>query len=156
VDCISFPAGPEHPLLERLELAFDLQSRTLSRGGRSRHLAPRESELLATLLQAEAGRVVSRIDLLDAVWGQEEVCEDALTVIVSRLRRHFQQLGVDHTVIETVPRRGYRLGGYETAAGGWRDARRDGRLGRTLGLASLVLSALAVSLSCLALLMAMG
>jgi hypothetical protein len=156
VDDVSSLAGREHPLLGRLELAFDPQSRTLARGGRRRHLAPRESEVLAALLRAEAGRVIARNELLDAVWGPGDVCEDALTVIISRLRRHFQRLGIDEPVIETVPRRGYRMGECENAAGGWREARRDGRLGRTLGLASLVLSALAVSVSCLALLVAMG
>lgn len=145
-----------HPLLRRMEIVFDPDSRTLERGGRSRHLAPRESEVLATLLRSEPGQVIPRNDLLDAVWGDGEVCEDALTVIVSRLRRHFARLGVEETVIETVPRRGYRLGEGAGAPGGWREARRDGRLGRTLGLAALVVSALALSLSGLALMLALA
>lgn len=150
------PLGrPGHPVLRRLEVGFDLESRTLERGGRCRHLAPRESEVLAALLRAEPGRVLGRNDLLDAVWGDGEVCEDALTVIVSRLRRHFAKLGVEGTVIETVPRRGYRLGEMEGEGSGRREARRDARLTRGLGVASLMLSSFALAVACIALLMAL-
>lgn len=144
----------EHPLLRRFQIDFDGDSRTLERGGRSRHLAPREAELLAALLQSKPGEVISRSELLDTIWGDGEVCEDALTVIVSRLRRHFDRLGIDEPVIETVPRRGYRLGDCGGSLGGLHEARRDGRLGRGLGLAALVISVLALAVSCIALLVA--
>jgi DNA-binding winged helix-turn-helix (wHTH) protein len=151
---VSF-SGPGHPLLERLEVVFDADSRTLERGGRRRHLAPREAGVLAALLRSEAGQVIPRSDLLDAVWGDGEVCEDALTVIVSRLRRHFDRLGIGEPVIETVPRRGYRLGQCRDETGGWREARRDGRLARSLGLSALVLSASALVIASLALVLAL-
>lgn len=139
-----------------LQIDFDVDSRTLERGGRSRHLAPREAELLAALLRSGPGAVIPREKLLDAIWGDGDVCEDALTVIVSRLRRHFARLGIDEPVIETVPRRGYRLGDCEGSLGGLRDARRDGRWGRNLGVAALAISVLALGVSCLALLLAFG
>lgn len=148
-------SGPGHPLLRRLEVVFDPESRSLQRGGRRRLLAPREAELLIALLGSEPGEVVRRNDLLEAIWGDGEVCEDALTVIVSRLRRHFGRLGVDEPVIQTVPRRGYRLGGFEGPASRWREARREGRMNRTLGLAAVAVSVLALAVSCLALLLAM-
>jgi hypothetical protein len=143
-----------HPLLERLGVVFDSDTRTLERCGRRRQLAPREAALLSVLLRSQAGAVIRRDDLLDAIWGNGDVCEDALTVIVSRLRRHFDRLGIDEPVIETVPRCGYRLGSCQGSSGGLREARRDGRLGRTLGLAALVVSALALAVSCLALVLA--
>ncbi|WP_376697287.1 winged helix-turn-helix domain-containing protein [Wenzhouxiangella sp. EGI_FJ10305] len=143
-------------MLSRLQIDFDVDSRTLERGGRSRHLAPREAELLAALLQSKPGEVISRNQLLDAIWGDGDVCEDALTVIVSRLRRHFDRLGIDEPVIETVPRRGYRLGDCGGTLGGLREARRDGRRGRNLGLAALAVSVLALGVSSLALLLAYG
>lgn len=146
--------GTEHPLLGRFQISFDPFSRTLERGGRSRHLAPREAELFAALLQSRPGEVISRNELLDAIWGDGDVCEDALTVIVSRLRRHFDRLGIDEPVIETVPRRGYRLGSFDCSLGGSREARRKGGVSRTLGLAALVVSVLALSVSCIALLVA--
>lgn len=149
-------SGMEHPLLRRLQIDFDVDSRTLERGGRSRHLAPREVALLAALLQSKPGEVVSRNELLDAIWGDGEVCEDALTVIVSRLRRHFDRLGIDEPLIETVPRRGYRLADCGSPLGGLREARRDGRRGRNVGLAALLVSFLALGVSCLALLLAFG
>lgn len=143
---------PGHPVLGRLAVVFDSESRLLERGGRQRHLAPREAGVLAVLLRSEPGEVVCRNDLLDAVWGEGEVCEDALTVIVSRLRRHFQKLGVDEPVIETVPRRGYRLGRCEAPSGGFRDARREDRVGRMVGLIALGVSALALAMSFVAVL----
>lgn len=142
---------PAHPFLDRLAVVFDSGARTLGRGGRSRHLAPREAELLAALLRAPAGEVVSRNELLDAVWGDGEVCEDALTVIVSRLRRHFERLGIDEPVIETVPRRGYRLGACRGGAVGFREARRHARIDRMIGLVALGLSVVALGVACLAL-----
>lgn len=135
-------------------MVFDSQTRTLERGGRRRQLAPREAALLSVLLGTQAGAVIRRDDLLDAIWGDGEVCEDALTVVVSRLRRHFHRLGINEAVIETVPRCGYRLGSCEGSNGGLREARRDGRLGRMLGLAALVVSSVSLAVSCLALLMA--
>lgn len=148
-------AGSGHPLLERLEVAFDPVSRTLARGGRHRHLAPREAGVLAALLRAEAGQVIGRAELLDAVWGDGDVCEDALTVIVSRLRRHFDRLGVGDPVIETVPRQGYRLGACRDEVRGWREARRHGWLGIGLGFSALLLSSCALVIASLALALAL-
>jgi hypothetical protein len=145
---------PGHPLLTRLEVNFDPESRLLERGGRRRHLAPREAELLGVLLRKEPGEVITRNDLLDAVWGDGEVCEDALTVIVSRVRRHFIRLGIDEPVIETVPRRGYRLGQCEGSFGGLREARRDGRVGRNLSIAAVCLSVFALGVALAALVVA--
>lgn len=143
------------PLL-RLGVVFDPETRLLQRGGRRRNLAPREAELLAVLLRSETGRVFGRCELLDAIWGDGEVCDDALTVLVSRLRRHFERLGIREAVIETVPRRGYRLGACAESSGSLREARRDGRLGRTLGVAALVVSMFSLGVSCIALVLVAG
>lgn len=149
------PGAIEHPLLERLCVSFDPDARMLVRGGRNCHLAPRESGVLAVLLQSAPDQVISRNDFINAVWGDGEICEDALTVIISRLRRHFVRLGIAEPVIETVPRRGYRLCRCDRFNGGVNEARRAGRSARTFGLAALVMSALALVTSLAALWAAM-
>ncbi len=143
-------SAPGDSLLGQLSIHFDASARTLERGGRRRLLAPREARLLTVLLSYESGIVVGRGDLLDAIWGDGDVCDDALTVLVSRLRRHFDRLGVDEEVIRTVPRRGYCLGHCRVSQGSWHDERRGVRPHNGLGLAALAVSTLALAVACLA------
>ncbi|MDZ7789303.1 MAG: winged helix-turn-helix domain-containing protein [Xanthomonadales bacterium] len=149
-------SAPGDSLLRRLAVHFDPAGRTLERGGRQRRLAPREARLLTVLLGFETGAVIGREELLDAIWGDGDVCDDALTVLVSRLRRHFDRLGVNEEVIQTVPRRGYRLGNCPVSQGPWQDARRSARLPNRLGLAALAVSMLALTVACLALIRVAG
>jgi len=88
---------------------FDPASGSLQCGPRHRHLSPKEARVLVILDRAGSGQVVRRQELMDAVWGQQDVGDEALTVVVSRLRHHFECLGVGDNVIETVPKAGYRL-----------------------------------------------
>lgn len=71
-------------------------------------LEPRAMELLRALAE-RAGRVVSRDELIDAVWGHPHVGDDAVFRCMTLVR---QALGDDRAsprYLETVPRRGYRL-----------------------------------------------
>ncbi len=69
-------------------------------------LRPKTFEVLRFLL-ANAGRLVSRDEILDAVWRNVTVTEESLTHCVSEIR---QALGdTDQRIIKTVPRRGYLL-----------------------------------------------
>lgn len=88
---------------------FDESRNILSNGTAMRHLAPREAAVLSRLLEAPPGTVTTRTQLLDSVWPHAEVGDEALTVVISRLRRHFRFVGVEKSVIETIPRIGYRL-----------------------------------------------
>lgn len=65
----------------------------------------RERGVLVALAAAR-GRVMSKSDLLVAVWGRGERDTHLAEVVVARLR---QRLGDAGAVIETVHRRGYRL-----------------------------------------------
>lgn len=73
------------------------------------HLEPRVMDVLVRLAE-RAGEVVSRDTLNQQVWGKIVVTDQALTNCISELRRH---LGGDRStngrVIETIPKRGYRL-----------------------------------------------
>src|ERR1700735_1773244 len=73
---------------------------TLSLGTRSR-------EILYVLID-RAGEVVSRQEIMDAVWGGVAVEENNLTVQLSALRRILDEGRTGGSCIETVPGRGYR------------------------------------------------
>lgn len=98
-DLAPFRAGSWHvePSLNRAE-----------RDGRSVSLQPRIMHVLVCLA-ARAGKVVSREELLDTVWQDAVVCEDALTRTISELRRAFEDDPQHPTFIGTIRKGGYRL-----------------------------------------------
>ncbi|WP_085621557.1 MULTISPECIES: response regulator [unclassified Pseudomonas] len=81
--------------LERREVYID---------GRPILLGGRAFEVLATLIKAK-GRVVGKDELFSQVWAGTVVEDNNLQVQVSLLRKAFGDRGL----IQTVPRRGYRL-----------------------------------------------
>ena len=77
-------------IAERLnagDLDLDRETRRVRRGVRDIHLGPTEFRLLEYLLE-KPGRVFSRAQLLDGVWGQAaEIDERTVDVHVGRLRK---------------------------------------------------------------------
>ena len=67
-------------------------------------------ELLCVLVE-NAGTVVTKEDLLDAVWKDSFVEESVLSQNVYLLRKTFKKYGSEKDFIQTVPRRGYRFFG---------------------------------------------
>jgi len=57
----------------------------------------------------EAAGVVSRQELFDAVWPGTFVVDESLTRAISSLRRLFDDDPKDPKIIETIPKKGYRL-----------------------------------------------
>ncbi len=98
-------ASPER--LQIGELILDSARRTVSRGGEVLALTPTEFHILYRLATGQ-GRILTRRQLLDAVWDFDgEFIEDnTLSVHMSRLR---DKLGADGARIETVRGEGYRL-----------------------------------------------
>lgn len=85
---------------------FDEASWTLRVDGRPVALEGKPLEVLHELL-LRAGEVVTKDEILDAVWPGVTVVEGSLATAVSKLRK---ALGTSQdTIIETVPRIGYRL-----------------------------------------------
>lgn len=80
----------------------------IARAGRAIHLTPRAMEVLV-YLAASGGVVVSRGELLDALWPRMEVSEDALTQCIVELRKAFGDNAKKPVVIETIPKVGIRL-----------------------------------------------
>lgn len=88
------------------DLSLDRKMRRVSRGGRDISLSPTEFRLLEHLLQSP-GRVYSRAQLLDAVWGREiYVDERTVDVHVGRLRKAISR-GREKDPIRTVRGLGY-------------------------------------------------
>jgi two-component system phosphate regulon response regulator PhoB len=93
-------------LLERGDLALDRAQHRVRRGGQDLHLGPTEFKLLEFLM-ASAGRVFSREQLLDGVWGRDVyVDERTVDVHVGRLRKALSRPNVPDP-IRTVRGAGY-------------------------------------------------
>jgi two-component system phosphate regulon response regulator PhoB len=96
-------------IAERLnagDIDLDRETRRVRRGARDIHLGPTEFRLLEYLLE-KPGRVFSRAQLLDGVWGQAaEIDERTVDVHVGRLRKALSR-GRERDPIRTV--RGNRL-----------------------------------------------
>ena len=90
------------------DLTLDLVSHRVRRGDRDIHLGPTEFRLLEHFLRAP-GRVYSREQLLDSVWGRDIYVE--LRTVDSHIRRLRKAIneGADHDLIRTVRSVGYAL-----------------------------------------------
>jgi DNA-binding response OmpR family regulator len=88
------------------ELTLDLYGRALWFRGKTISLTSIELAVLRELIKAR-GRPLSRIELLDRAWGEEdlEVSERAVDNVILRLRRKLPE----PDVIETVRSVGFRL-----------------------------------------------
>ena len=80
----------------------------ISRGADTAKLEPRVMNLLLTLA-ASAGRPMKREELLDAVWPDTTVNEEALSRSVSQLRRAFKDDSKSPRYVQTVHKEGYCL-----------------------------------------------
>jgi DNA-binding response OmpR family regulator len=89
-------------------LSLDTRTRVVTRGDRAADLPSREFSLLEYLMR-HAGQVVTRQQLLDAVWGFDfETGSNVVDVYVGYLRRKLDAPG-SPSVIETVRGAGYRV-----------------------------------------------
>ncbi|KKB72736.1 MULTISPECIES: response regulator transcription factor [Bacillus] len=77
-------------------------------GNKRISLSQKEFQLLSIFVK-EHGRIVSRDELLEALWDEIEFVDDnTLTVNVNRLRKKLSELGIDDA-IATVRGQGYRF-----------------------------------------------
>lgn len=61
------------------------------------------------VLTGEPGRVFTRAELIDKVWGTEFGADESLTRAISHLRKALGDTRSEPAVIETIAKRGYRL-----------------------------------------------
>jgi TolB-like protein/Flp pilus assembly protein TadD len=93
---------------------FDVRQRVLSRGGKPVKLRSRALDILSELVAAH-GEVVSKDTLLERVWPDQVVEENALHVHVSALRKALTDETSGECHVMTVTGRGYRLLGVAPA-----------------------------------------
>lgn len=90
------------------DLSLDRETRRVRRGNREVHLGPTEFRLLDCLMQ-RPGRVFSREQLLDLVWGRDVYVEArTVDVHVGRLRKALNRR-TERDPIRTVRAAGYAL-----------------------------------------------
>ena len=80
----------------------------ISENGTSTRLEPKVMEVLVCLSN-RAGESVTKEELLRTVWPDTFVSDDVLKRSISELRRVFGDDAHESRVIETIPKRGYRL-----------------------------------------------
>ncbi|MCX8109603.1 MAG: response regulator transcription factor [Verrucomicrobiae bacterium] len=90
------------------DLSMDLLKREVRRGNRVIELTPREFALLECLMRSP-GRVLSRVQLLERVWGYNfDPSTNIVDVYIQRLRSKIDQ-DTPHKLIETIRGVGYRV-----------------------------------------------
>jgi DNA-binding response OmpR family regulator len=114
----------EQTVLRTGELALDLDARRCSAGGREVELTRREFDVLGALLRYP-GRIHTREQLLELVWGTDAISPKTVDVHVAALRR---KLGSAIT-IATLRGLGYRLDPVGPPA--WAGQRAGGGVGDT-------------------------
>jgi len=97
----------EH-LLEFAGLSLHEQTRDVTRNGRSIELTPREYDLLLHLIK-HPNQVLSREQLLDAVWGFDYYGDTNVVDVYIRYVRKKIEIGEKSTLIQTVRGVGYVL-----------------------------------------------
>lgn len=95
------------------KFTVDPREGTVAGPGGNVRLEPKVMEVLAVLTR-NRGRVVSRDELLNEVWPGVFVTEQTLSRCIYQLRRDLRRIGgepdfEEFNVIETLPKRGYRL-----------------------------------------------
>jgi TolB-like protein len=92
------------------EYAFDTDRRELHRGADVVSVAPQVFDLLDYLIRSRE-RVVSKDDLINAIWNGRVVSDAALTTRLNAARTAIGDSGEEQRLIKTLPRKGFRFVG---------------------------------------------
>ncbi len=94
------------------EFTFDAETGTLSRKKRSSHL-PEQTALLLEVLLENANQLVSRDELRQVLWPDEEFLDytQGINVAVNRLRNILRDDPRNPRFLKTIPKRGYSFCG---------------------------------------------
>src|ERR1700689_3225712 len=90
------------------QFVLDPRRRTLSCANSPISLTPRAFDVLLFLLQ-NPNRLVTKEELLQAVWGDSFVEEGNLTQYISHLRKALGDNSEDSPLIVTIARKGYQF-----------------------------------------------
>jgi TolB-like protein/Flp pilus assembly protein TadD len=92
------------------DYAFDTDRRELHRGADVVSVAPQVFDLLDYLIRNKE-RVVSKDDLINAIWNGRIVSDAALTTRLNAARSAVGDSGEEQRLIKTLPRKGFRFVG---------------------------------------------
>jgi DNA-binding winged helix-turn-helix (wHTH) protein len=124
------------PLIVFGSHVFDPHTGTLRRGREGRDLQSQPAQLLALLLE-HAGEVVTREQIRERLWPDTNVAYDQnINFAIRQIR---VALDLDATLVQTVPRRGYRFVGEVTEE----TIDHSGVSRRSIAVAAAVIGALA-------------
>lgn len=99
------------------EYAFDTDRRELHRGTDTVSITPQVFDLLDYLIRNRE-RVVSKDDLIKAIWNGRSVSDAALTTRLNAARGAIGDSGEEQRFIKTLPRKGFRFVGQVREARG--------------------------------------
>ena len=99
------------------QFALDSRKRTVSRADSPVSLTPKAFDVLLFLVQ-NPNRLVTKEELLQAVWGDTFVEEGNLTQYISHLRKALGDNSEDARLIVTIARKGYQFTGDVAVADG--------------------------------------
>jgi DNA-binding response OmpR family regulator len=104
----AYDSTTESRVISFSDLALDLAKGRASEGEKSVELTRNEARILQLLINSE-GRIISREDIMDALWQEDTFVDDnTLTVNVNRLRRKLMQIGAAE-LLRTRRGQGYSL-----------------------------------------------
>jgi TolB-like protein len=109
------------------EYAFDTDRRELHRGTVAVSITPQVFDLLDYLIRNRE-RVVSKDDLIKAIWNGRSVSDAALTTRLNAARGAIGDSGEEQRFIKTLPRKGFRFVGQVREEGGDSPAVPDNRV----------------------------
>lgn len=90
------------------DVSVDLEKFELTKGNIRVRLEPKAFAVLVFLIE-NRGRLVEKKELLDAVWMDAFVSENAMTRVIAQVRKALGEDSKEAKYIETVPTRGYRF-----------------------------------------------
>src|SRR5262249_25299223 len=86
-----------------LDFALDPATERLVHGTQVIRLRPKSFQVMRYLVE-HAGRLVTREELLQAVWGDVAVTDESVTKCIADIRKALED---SQDIIQTVPRRGF-------------------------------------------------
>ena len=92
------------------DYALDTDRRELQRGAAVVSVTPQVFDLLDYLIRNRE-RVVSKDDLIDAIWNGRSVSDSALTTRLNAARSAIGDSGQEQRLVKTLPRKGFRFVG---------------------------------------------
>ena len=92
------------------DYVLDTDRRELTRGSERVQMGPQVFDLLVHLVENRE-RVVSKDDMLEAVWSGADRLESTLTSHINAVRKAIGDNGEDQRLIRTVARKGFRFVG---------------------------------------------